>query len=333
MDMQKGFLISITLGLLFIAGKLLQPFLGYLLGTVMIAFVLYPLQKRLSPKIGERVSAALLIALTVVIIIIPFALSVNAVIGDAQDLSTDFNETQLLQTDNIEQKVYELTGQQVDINGRFQDLFNSFISNAVGNVSQVLNILTNLSIGITVSSFALFYFLKDGKKFKNWIQETTPLPQDIQDQLYSKTYKTSWAVVKGHVIVAIAQGTIAGLGLYLAGIESYAFWTFIMILLAFIPLVGAFLIWGPAGAYLIATGRPAPGIFLLIWGSVAVGLTDNFLRPLLVDREAELHPAVILIGVLGGLTVFGAAGIFMGPIALGVLKSVLEVFRNNYDEL
>jgi predicted PurR-regulated permease PerM len=106
-----------------------------------------------------------------------------------------------------------------------------------------------------------------------------------------------------------------------------------MILLAFIPLVGAFLVWGPAGGYLIFTGRPAPGIFLLIWGAVVVGLTDNFLRPLLVDREAELHPAVILIGVLGGLTVFGAAGIFMGPIALGVLKSVLEVFRNNYDEL
>lgn len=64
-----------------------------------------------------------------------------------------------------------------------------------------------------------------------------------------------------------------------------------------------------------------------------VGFTDNFMRPLPVDCESDLHPVVILIGVIGGLYVFGAAGIFMGPIALGVLKSVPEVFEENYDDL
>lgn len=333
MNIQKGFLISLILGLLFIAGALFRPFLGYLLGTVMLAFVLYPLQKRMAPRIGPRLSAGILIVFTLLAAVIPFALTVNAVIDDARDLTDNLNQTDLLKTEELEGMILEMTGQEVDIDDEAEKFLTGFINNTLGSVSTVLDIVTNLSIGLSLSIFVLFYLLTDGKNFKSWLMDTAPMPEDIQQELYDKTYRTTWAVVKGHVLVAVAQGTIAGLGLFVAGFESYAFWTFVMILLAFIPLVGAFLVWGPAGLYLLVSGRPYAGVFLLLWGAVVVGFTDNFLRPLLVDRRAELHPAVILIGVIGGLYVFGAAGIFMGPISLGVLKSVLEVFSTSYDDL
>ncbi|MFB6115700.1 MAG: AI-2E family transporter [Candidatus Nanohalobium sp.] len=334
MDLQKGFLISVILVLLFVTGKMLQPFLGYLLGTLMVAFVLYPVHQKLSPKIGERASAFLLIILTLVVAIIPFALAVNAVIDDARDLTGNLNQSELvIDTGIIEDKIKELTGRSIDIEAQLESALNTFISTTIGNVSTVLDIVTNLAIGLSLSFFILYYLLKDGKALKDWVMDTTPMPMEIQKKLYKKTNKTTWAVVKGHVAVAIIQGSVAGLGLYATGIGNSAFWTFVMILLAFIPIVGAFLVWGPAGAYLFLTGKPAAGTFLLIWGTVVVGLTDNFLRPLLVDRSSELHPGIILIGVIGGVYVFGAAGIFMGPIAFGVLKSVLEVFKNNYDEL
>jgi len=333
MDLQKGFLISVTLSLLFISLQMLEPFLGYLLGTVMVAFVLYPLQRRMAPRIGPRVSAFTLIIFTLLAAVIPLGLAVNAVVDDARGLSDNLNGTDFIKTDEIEGQISELTGREMDIDGEIDGFISELASQAIGGASQVIGIVTDLSIGLSISFFVLFYMLKDGKDFKAWLKETTPLPDHIQDKLYGKTYKTTWAVVKGHVLVAIAQGSMAGLGLMIAGIESYAFWTFVMILLAFIPMVGAFLVWGPASLYLFVTGRPAQGVFLAIWGAVAVGFTDNFLRPILVERDADLHPAIILIGVIGGLYVFGSAGIFMGPIALGVLKSVLEVFRNNYDEL
>jgi predicted PurR-regulated permease PerM len=333
MNIQKGFLISVILVLLFIAAELFRPFLGYLLGTVMLAFVLYPLQRRMAPRIGPRISAGILIIFTLLAAVIPFALAVNAVIDDARDLTDDFNQTELFDTEELESMILEMTGREMDIDTEVDQLLNRFVTNTLGSVSTVLDIVTNLSIGLSLSIFVLFYLLKDGKNFKSWLMETAPMPDDIQHELYNKTYRTTWAVVKGHVLVAIAQGSIAGLGLLVVGIDSYAFWTFIMILLAFIPMVGAFLVWGPAGTYLLMTGRPYAGVFLLIWGAVVVGFTDNFLRPLLVDRRTELHPAVILVGVIGGLYVFGAAGIFMGPISLGVLKSVLEVFRNSYEDL
>lgn len=333
MNLQRGFLISIILALLFITGKMLEPFLGYLLGTVVLAFVLYPLQKRLSTKIGERASALLIVVFTLLAAIIPFALTVNAVVDDAQNLDINLNETNFVNSSEIEEKIKEYTGRTVDIEQEIENTLADFTSTTIGSVSKVLNILTNVSIGLSISLFVLYYLLKDGKGFKSWLIDTTPMPKDIQEELYSQTNKTTWAVVKGHVLVALIQGSIAGLGLYFVGIDNYAFWTFIMILMAFIPIVGAFIVWGPAGIYLIGLGRVSAGIFLLLWGAVVVSLTDNFLRPLLVDRGSKLHPAVILIGVIGGIYVFGAAGIFMGPVALGVLKSALEVFKANYEEL
>lgn len=333
MDLQKGFLLSVLLVLVYIAGLMFQPFLPYLLATVIIAVVLYPAHRRLRPYIGERISAGFLILFLIVAAILPLGLAVNAVVDDARNLASSLDESELIRTDDIEQMIERWTGQQVDVDAQLQRIANDFVSNTLGGLSAVLNFLTNVSIGLSLSFFVLFYLLKDGERFKKWTIDTTPMPEDIQERLYDKTYQTTWAVMKGHVLVALTQGLIAGAGLFIVGVESYAFWTFMMIVLAFIPIVGAFLVWGPAGGYLLLSGRPYAGLFLLVWGAVVVGLTDNFLRPLLVDRGADLHPAVILIGVIGGLYVFNAAGIFMGPIALGVLKSVLEVFRDNYDDL
>jgi len=181
--------------------------------------------------------------------------------------------------------------------------------------------------------FLLYYLLKDGEKFVKWLRDTTPLPSDIQNQLYARVNKTTWAVIKGHVLVAVVQGLIAGLGLAITGVPNYAFWTFIMVILGFIPIIGTVVVWLPAAAYLFAIDRSAAAIFLFLYGMVIVGLTDNILRPIAVDRGSNLHPAVIIIGVIGGVYIFGAAGLFIGPIILGIFKAVLLVFKNNYEDL
>ncbi|MFB6180337.1 MAG: AI-2E family transporter [Candidatus Nanohalobium sp.] len=333
MDVQKGFLLAVIALFLGIAARMLRPFLGYILITVIIAFVLYPLQRRISPFLGKKISAFILVILTLGLTIVPFALTVNAVIDDAQDLAGDLNGSETIKMDKFEQSIKDLTGRSIDIEAQLENVLRNFVSTTIGSVSTVLNVVTNIAIGVTLSVFLIFYLLVDGIRFKEWLKDITPLPKDLQDEMYAKTSKTTWAVVKGHIAVAAVQGSIAGLGLYLVGFQNYAFWTFVMVLLAFIPIVGAFIVWGPASILLFAQSRPSAGAFLLIWGAVVVGFTDNFLRPLLVDKNADLHPAVILLGVIGGMYVFGAAGILMGPIAFGVLKTVLEVFNERYHEL
>lgn len=312
---------------------MLRPFLGYLLGAVILAFILTPLQSRLSKFIGSSISALGLILLVLLASTVPFAIVISAVAGDARDVAGDIDENRLVDIDDLEDEIERYTGRSIDLEPEIREAFNNFVSLTVGSVSNLLNVLSSIAIGASVMLFALYYLLKDGKDFTRYIKDTVPLPEDITDRLMQKTQKTTWAVIKGHILVAIAQGLIAGVGLWLTGVPNFAFWTFAMILLAFIPIVGAFLVWGPASLYLVSIGQTTAGIILFLYGAIVVGLTDNFLRPLLVDNSAELHPAVILIGVIGGVYVFGAVGLFIGPIIFGVLKAVLEVFKKNYEAL
>jgi predicted PurR-regulated permease PerM len=138
------------------------------------------------------------------------------------------------------------------------------------------------------------------------------------------------SILKGHVLVAIIEGLLGGIALFIAGVPGAAFWTFIMIIMSFIPVIGAFVVWLPAAIYMLVFVDPLRGIFILVYGFTIVSPSDSLLRPYLVDKKAGIHPAAVLIGVLGGVYVFGAIGLFIGPIILGFTKTMVEVVMNEY---
>jgi len=333
MNVQKGFLLILTAALAVVTWLMIKPLLGYVLGAVILAFLLRPLQIKLSPYLGSSATAGLLMLFGIVVLILPVMLASAAVIQDATELSQDINQTGNFNTTLIEQSIQEYTGQEVDIENALSNTLDRFTSTVFGSFSQIVNVIVSIGIGLTLMLFVIYYLLKDGEKFVSWLKDITPLPVEIQDGLHERINKTTWAVIKGHVAVAVAQGLIAGAGLVVAGVPNYIFWTFIMVILAFLPMIGTIIIWGPAAIYLFAIGEVNSAIFLAIYGIVVVGLTDNIMRPLVVDKGADLHPAVIIIGVIGGVYLFGAPGLFIGPIILGIFKSVLLVFKNNYSEL
>ncbi|QKQ98786.1 AI-2E family transporter [Candidatus Nanohaloarchaea archaeon] len=333
MNEQKSFLVFFIAAIAAVAALMIKPFLPYVMGAAILAFISRPLHRKLSGGIGEVASAGFLVFLSIFLAIVPMVLAATVVMDDAQDLANRVGDLETIDLSKIDAKIHQLTGEDLNIEQNVREAVKRFASLSFGNVSQLFNLIANLAIGMSLMLFLQYYFIKDGDHLIEWLKEMTPLPEDIQDSLIERTNTTTWAVVKGHVLVAIAQGLVAGIGLYATGVPNPYFWTFVMTLLAFLPIVGSFLIWGPAGVYLIMIDHITAGIALLIYGVIVVGLTDNFLRPIVVDKSAELHPAVIIIGVLGGLYVFGAPGLFIGPIVLGILRSALVVFNNHYSEL
>lgn len=333
MNEQKGFLLLSIAVLGVISFLLVRPFLGYLLGSIILAFILHPLQKKTRSLVGETISAFLLVVFSVLMVVVPLLFIGAAVLEDARQLSDTINDTQVVDIGSIEEMIEGYTGREVDIQESIRATVDRFTGVALGNLSQLLGMVVEASLGFTLMLFVLYYLLKDGEGVVKWMKETTPMPRDIQESLYSRVNDTTWAVIKGHVLVAVIQGLVAGVGLAVAGIPNYFFWTFIMVLLGFIPIIGTIVVWLPASIYLMLIGRTGPGMFLMVYGFLVVSFTDNIFRPLAVERGADLHPAAILIGVLGGVYLFGAAGLFIGPIIIGVLKSVLLVFRNNYEDL
>jgi len=299
---------------------------------MILAFIFRTPYYMLKDYTGERPAAFILTILSVVLTIIPVIFTGVAIADDARDVIGDVNRTQVIDFSTLEDTISDYTGAEVDIQSSLTSALQRFSSIALGDFSQVVNIVSSLGIGIALMVFLMYYFLKDGSNLIQWLKNLSPLPEDIEDNLVTELDRATSAVMKGHILVAMAQGFLAGIGLAVFGIPNYLFWIFIMVILGLIPIVGTMIVWLPAAVYLVVSGEVFSGLMLAVYGFVVVGMADNILRPIVVDKSADLHPSVIILGVLGGVTVFGMPGLFIGPIIFGVLKSVLTIFRDHYEE-
>jgi predicted PurR-regulated permease PerM len=129
------------------------------------------------------------------------------------------------------------------------------------------------------------------------------------------------AVVYGLLATAIAQGTLAGVGYWAAGVEAPALLAAVTALVALIPF-GAPVVWGSIGIWLLFDGHVGAGIGLLLWGALVVSWVDNLVRPLVISGATRAPFLLVLFGVLGGLTAFGLVGLFVGPVVLAVALAV-----------
>jgi predicted PurR-regulated permease PerM len=329
MDVSKGFMLAVigALGALTLA--IAWPFLEYVLLAVLIAYLLTPLYRRLEPRIGATTAALALMIGATVAVILPFAALIAFIAGDALGLAGRFDESEV-DVGFLEELIAQYTGQEVDLPATLGMAVENFAGVLVGSAPDLVGALTHALIGIALSAFLLFFFLRDGRRFTDWLFDVTPLPMAVQRDLASDVDDLMWAVLVGHVLVSTIQGVLAGLGLLVAGVPNALFWTAVMVVLALLPVIGAFLVWGPAAAYLVLIGEPVAGGALFVYGAVVVSLSDNYLRPILVDRRARLSPATIMLGVVGGLYLFGVMGLFFGPVIVGALKVSIETFDDYY---
>jgi len=134
--------------------------------------------------------------------------------------------------------------------------------------------------------------------------------------------KSVRAVALGVVVTAVAQATAGGLGLLASGVPVVGILTAVMFILC-IAQLGPGLVLIPSVIWLFWTGRTGWGIFMIAW-AIFVSTFDNFLRPVLIRKGADLPMLLILPGVIGGLMAFGIIGIFIGPVVLAVTYSLLK---------
>ncbi len=184
----------------------------------------------------------------------------------------------------------------------------------------------------SASVFTLFFFLRDGESIVERLRWLLPVDPSQTDRLLSQAREVIFATVFGNVSVAATQGLLGGLAFLAVGLPSAALWGTVMGVLSLLPLIGATLIWFPAGVWLIANGEVAGGVGLLAFGALVISSVDNFLRALLVGGRTELHPLVVFFSVLGGVALLGAAGVILGPVLFAVAVSLLEMARTAVDD-
>jgi predicted PurR-regulated permease PerM len=184
-----------------------------------------------------------------------------------------------------------------------------------------------------VMLYAMFFFLKDGGSILQRIFYYMPLRHEDEVRMLERFVSVTRATIKGTLLIGLIQGVLAGIGFYFAGIDGAAFWGTIIVVLSVIPAVGGALVWVPAVIYLFVTGSPLPAILLGIWCAGVVGTVDNFLRPTLVGKDAEMPDLLILIGTLGGLFLFGPIGFIVGPVVCGLFLTALDIYGSAFQDV
>src|SRR5712671_460057 len=188
-------------------------------------------------------------------------------------------------------------------------------------------------LNLFVMLYAMFFFFKDGHKILERIFYYLPLSDEDETSMLARFTSITRATVKGTLVIGVIQGTLAGVAFWVAGIDGAALWGTIMTILSIIPGIGAPLVWVPVVVVLFVNGQYVTATLLLVWCGVVVATIDNFLRPVLVGRDAKMPDLLILIGTLGGLFLFGPIGFIVGPIICGLFLTVWDIYGATFKEV
>jgi predicted PurR-regulated permease PerM len=189
-------------------------------------------------------------------------------------------------------------------------------------IAHVLGGVTRNAVKLFFAVLSLFFVYRDGERFAN--QFARVLEQVLGPRVHNYIQAigpTVKAVVYGLVLAAVAQGTLAGLGYWVAGVAAPVFLAVLTTVCGLLPFVVP-LLWGSIGFWLIATGHTAAGVGLLIWGTIVVSWIDNIVRPFVISRETRIPFLLVMFGVIGGVAAFGLVGLFIGPVILAMLVAI-----------
>ena len=331
-SLQKYFFISLLLAISAIIFFVFLPFLEVLVLSTIFAVVLGPVHEKLTKFMGGRkgFAAFIVILLFAVVVIAPFTFLSFKVLNESKNIYiqlTNHSDIDYIQkiTNAIEKPIQKLNP-SFNLNvGEFAKLGADWITS---HLSAILSSVLSIGTGIILVFISLFFFLRDGDKFKKTLIDLSPLADKYDELIFKKIKLTINATASGVIMVALVQGLLAGIGMWVFGIPNPTLWGSISAIASLVPGLGTALIFIPAVAYTYIAGNIPNAIGLLLWGTLIVGLVDNFLTPYLYSRSVDIHQLILLFAVLGGLVVFGPIGFIFGPIVLAIFFSLIDIYQD-----
>jgi predicted PurR-regulated permease PerM len=333
---QRIFILVMVAVISIVFVYMIRGYLKALFLAVVFSGMSYPLYRWIRDKVGGRQALASILTLLVLVLLVLLPLSgflgivaaqavelTEEVIPWVQELSlpawVPFQDKLMPYTKQIASKLGEAAG----MIGSF--LFNSISAGTRGTATFFLNLFIML--------YAMFFFLMRGESMRGGFLDYSPLTDEDKALLLNKGMSVARATIKGTLLIGVVQGALGGLGFLFFGIRGAAFWGTIMAVLSIIPALGTALVWIPAVIYLLMTGHHAAGIGLLLWSATVVGSVDNLLRPRLVGGDTEMPDLLILLSTLGGLAMFGAVGLIIGPVIAGLFLTAWQIYGTTFEDV
>ncbi|PIE65020.1 MAG: AI-2E family transporter [Desulfobacterales bacterium] len=296
-----------------------------------------PIHRWLAKHIGGRETAASVLTVLGVVVLVIGPLSLLVTVVAAQAITVGQKVTPFIQTLIAEPTVistYLLKMPYYDEIMPYRDLILEKTGVLVGNLSTFLidslhsftMETVNAVFGSIIMLYVMFYFLTMGDRLLVKILYFLPLHDADEQKLLVRFTSVTRATIKGTMIIGLLQGIICGIAFAIVGIEGPVFWGTLMAVMSVIPAFGTAIIWAPAMIVTALLGNFGEALILLaICGGIA-GNIDNVVRPRLVGKDTEMHDLFILFSTLGGISLFGILGIIIGPIIAALFITIWEIY-------
>jgi predicted PurR-regulated permease PerM len=279
----------------------------------------------LKKKWRKAWTAALLMFLSLIVILLPIAVLVNMLTAKITFAIQHSNEL-------VEALKKVITDLEVRFNVEIisDANINKLGDFITGGIPRLLGATFNTLGTIFFMYFILYFMLVNGKDMERNIYEHIPLRDENASMLGKEVKSMVLSNAVGIPVIAVMQGIIALIGYLIIGVKEPWFWFVVTCITAMLPVVGAALAYVPLAIIFFANGATGKGIFMLIYGFGIIGLADNIFRFMLAKKIGNVHPLVTVFGVIIGLSVFGFIGLIFGPLLISLFLLLLKIYSNEF---
>jgi len=344
-NLQDGFYILFLLGITAIFIKVIYPFLI----AVFLALIFANFFKRmfvfLTGKIHwqKNIAAISTVGSALIIIAVPLVLLSIRLTNETSEGITNFRENwpviykdinnsrtmQTLRSSGLlknyeyvldEDNLYTQVGIWVN---KITEFFLPMVRSAFVNMS-------SLGIKLIFIMYIMFFLLRDGDRIINKIIELLPLDNKDGLNFLNEIHNVTNATILGTFVISIMEGALGGILFLIFGIPSPVFWAVIMSVLSMLPLVGTNTVLVPVGVYFLMSGRVFSGIAILVIGTGSVVISQYIIKPKLVGKQSGIHPVIIVLSTIGGISWLGLKGFLIGPMTAALCLALWTQFAEKY---
>jgi len=341
---RKGFVLMLVLMISIVFIATIKGLLAALFLAAVFTGLVYPAYRWLLERFGGREMVASVTTLLIMLgaVVVPLILFFSVVVAQAVEVtqvvapwverhleSSGSSKNALPEWVPYAQELEPYRDQIMSKLAGFASRVGGFLVNSLSKVTQVTAVFL---VNLFVMFYAMFFFLVSGPALVHKIMSFLPLSASDKENVLKIGLSVSKATITGTLVIGIVQGALGGVGLAVAGIEGAAFWGTIMVVLSIIPGIGTALVWVPAVIYLFINGHNVAATGLTIWSVAVVGMVDNVLRPRLVGKGARMPDLLVLVSTLGGLGLFGALGLVIGPVIAALFLAAWTIFGQIFED-
>lgn len=343
----KLFLI-ILLAFIILLFMLFWTYMSAIVLAFLIASAFYPLFSKLKQLLkGNEISSSLIMTIIILLVlIVPVSWFIGTLSNEAFDFYNRTKSSVTLQEiqegllgDSIwAQRIRDISNfANIELNREKIRELTTAIGRNVGLflANQLSAIASNL-LGFLVNFFLMmliiYYIFRDGARLKNYIVELLPFPAEQQEVVVNKFREMGRAVIFGNILSGIIQGVLGGFGFFFFGLGSPFLWGTIIGFMAFLPIIGASMIFIPATIILLLQKHVGIAIGYLAYNMLYSSIMEYFIKPRLIGKGMRMNPILVFIGILGGIKLFGILGIIYGPLIITIFITLAEIYRIEYSK-